>query len=66
MSRFLAPSPRPCDCGSGLFSEWEYDGNGIELCRACPKCRARKLARYRPEVLRAYGQDQVDEPIEPE
>jgi hypothetical protein len=64
MSRFLAPAPRLCDCGSELYSEWEYDGNGIELCRTCPKCRKARLAGYRPEVLRPYGQNEVDEPIE--
>ena len=57
-------SNRPCSCGSGLPSAWEYDGNGIELCRACDACREEKLSKYRPEILEPYGQDQVDEPIE--
>ena len=55
-----------CNCGSGLESEWEFDGNGIELCKACPKCRKQKLAKYRPEILQPYTQADVDEPIEPE
>lgn len=45
-------------------SWWEYDGNGIELCRVCPKCKREKLARYRPELLRPYSQADVDESIE--
>lgn len=47
-------------------SWWEYDGNGIELCRVCPRCKREKLARYRPEVLRPYRQSAVDEPIDGE
>ena len=56
----------PCDCGSSLPSEWEFDGQGIPLVRACDKCRKKKLARYRPEILKPYTQADVDEPIEPE
>jgi hypothetical protein len=48
------------------MSEWEHDGNGIELCRACPSCKKQKLSRYRPEILRPYTQADVDEAIEPE
>ena len=55
-----------CDCGSGQPSEWEFDGQGIPLVRVCPKCREKKLSRYRPEILRGYTQADVDEPIEPE
>jgi 7-cyano-7-deazaguanine synthase in queuosine biosynthesis len=47
-------------------SWWEYDGNGISLCRVCESCREVKLSRYRPEILRGYTQADVDEPIEPE
>lgn len=55
------------DCrGSGETSWWEYDGNGIPLCRVCKVCRKVKLGRYRPEILRPYTQADVDEPIEPE
>lgn len=43
---------------------WEYDGRGIPLCRVCDDCRDQKLSRYRPEILRHYTQDDVDEPIE--
>jgi len=57
---------RPCDCGSGEESEWEFDGQGIPLVRACSKCKQKKLSRYRPEILRGYTQADVDEPIEPE
>lgn len=57
---------RPCDCGSGQMSKWELDGNGIPLTRACPRCKQKKLAKYRPEILRPYNQSDVDEPIEPD
>lgn len=62
----IGEGQRPCDCGSGQESEWEYDGQGIPLVRACPKCKQKKLSRYRPEILRGYTQADVDEPIEPE
>jgi hypothetical protein len=54
----------PCRCGSGLASYWLYDGQGIELCRACDECEKQQLAKYRPEVLGGYDQSDVDEPIE--
>lgn len=56
----------PCPCGSGESSWWEYDGQGIPLCRVCDKCREEKLRQYRPEILVGYTQADVDEPIEPE
>jgi len=57
---------RPCDCGSGQDSEWQFDGQGIPLVRACAKCKQKKLSKYRPEILKRYTQADVDEPIEPE
>lgn len=33
-------------------SYWVNDARGIPLARVCGKCRAAKLAKYRPEVLR--------------
>jgi hypothetical protein len=57
---------QPCDCGSGDMGEWEFDAQGIPLCRCCPKCRREKLSKYRPEILTGYGQGDVDEPIEPD
>lgn len=39
---------------------------GIELCRVCDKCEAEKLAKYRPEILSGYTQDDVVEPIDGE
>lgn len=54
---------RPCPCGSGQLSWWEYDARGIELCRACPACRAEKLKHYRPEVL-SNPNYEADEPID--
>ena len=58
------------ECKGGRMSTeptwWEYDAQGIELCRVCDRCRAEKLSRYRPEILSGYDQSDVDEPIEPE
>ena len=47
-------------------SWWEYDAQGIPLCRVCDQCREAKLARFRPEILTGYDQSHVDEPIEEE
>ena len=52
-----------CLCGSGQFREPLYDGYGIFLCYVCPKCRAGKIAGYRPDIFERYV---CDEPIEPE
>lgn len=43
---------RPCPCGSGKNSQWQYDARGIPLTRACSECRKEKLSKYRPEVLK--------------
>lgn len=57
---------RPCSCGSGKDSEWQFDAKGIELCRTCEDCHDEKMSRYRPEILEGYDQSDIDEPIEPE
>ena len=57
---------RKCPCRSGEPSWWEHDAQGIPLCRVCDACRAKKLERYRPEILTGYTQADVDEPIEPD
>jgi hypothetical protein len=57
---------RPCPCGSGKPSQWQYDGQGIELCRTCEDCHAAKMRRYNPRYLRHYTQADIDERIEPE
>ena len=44
-------------------SWWEHDARGIPLCRVCAKCKRRKLAGYRPEVL-TDSNYWADEPIE--
>lgn len=56
----------PCPCGSGEQAEWEYDAQGIPLCRCCENCRKEKLSQYRPCILSGYDQSDVDEPIEPD
>ena len=45
-------------------SWWEYDAQGIPLCRVCEECIEAKLGWYRPEILSGYTQADVDEPIE--
>ena len=45
---------------------WEYDAQGIPLCKVCERCRKEKLSAYRPEILTGYTQADVDEPIEPQ
>lgn len=45
-------------------SWWEHDGQGIPLARVCERCRKAVLAKFRPEILRHYTQNDVDEPIE--
>jgi hypothetical protein len=42
---------RPCPCGSGLPSHWQYDARGIELCRTCDICHDEQMKSYRPDVL---------------
>lgn len=42
---------RPCPCGSGLLSVWQYDARGIELCRTCEACHKDKMRGYRADVL---------------
>lgn len=56
---------KPCPCGSGLMSDWQYDARGIELCRTCPKCHSSKMRRYRREVLTDPNYV-ANEPIEAE
>lgn len=56
---------RECPCGSGRESWWEHDARGIPLARVCVKCKATKLAKYRPDVLRNPNY-KADEPIEDE
>lgn len=57
---------RECDCGSGELSYWQFDGNGIELCRTCSECHDKRMSRYDPRYLEPYTQGDIDEPIEPE
>lgn len=54
---------RPCTCGSGLTSRWQFDARGIELCRTCAECHDEKMAKYRQEVL-TNSQYDADEQIE--
>lgn len=61
----LFPTMRPCPCGSGLNSSWQYDARGIELCRTCPKCHEEKMSHYRQDVLTNPNYD-ADEAIEEE
>ena len=58
-------------CKGGEWREgdrgWELlDAQGIYLRRVCELCEREHLARYRPEILTGYDQNDVDEPIEGE
>lgn len=44
-------------------SWWEFDARGIALARVCVNCRSKKLAKYRPEILRDSNY-QADESID--
>ena len=53
-----------CPCGSGLESEPQFDARSIYLCRTCPKCHARRMKRYRPDVLtdpNYWADEQIEE-----
>lgn len=54
---------RPCNCGSGLHSTWQFDARGIELCPTCDECHDKKMAGFRPDVL-TDPDYWHDEPIE--
>lgn len=62
--------PRSHECKGGKPSTrptfWEYDAQGIALCRVCSVCRDEKLSAYRPEILTGYNQSDVNEDIEPD
>lgn len=59
--------PEGCDVGEHAGPTWwEYDAQGIALARVCDVCVDAKLSQYRPEILTGYGQNDVNEPIEPE
>jgi hypothetical protein len=62
MSRY---DTRPCPCGSGLPSRWQYDARGIELCRTCAKCHKKAMGKYRKDVL-TDANYWADEPIDPD
>jgi len=57
---------KPCDCGSGLDSAWEFDAQDIPVFRACSECLEKKWSKYRPCIRNGYTQADVDEPIEPD
>lgn len=61
MSRY---DVRPCPCGSGQSSQWQFDAKGIPLTRTCHKCHEMQMRRYRPEILTGYSQADLDEQIE--
>jgi hypothetical protein len=55
---------RICPCGSGLPSQWQFDGKGIPLTRTCPACHKKKMSGFNPVILKPYTQADVDEQIE--
>lgn len=56
---------RPCTCGSGLASRWQYDARGIELTRTCEKCHDERMSHYRKDVLTDPNY-WTDEPVDAE
>lgn len=52
-----------CPCGSGKEAAALFDGHGIFLTYACDKCRKKKMAGFRPDIMERY---ECDEPIEAE
>ena len=60
MSRY---SVRPCPCGSGKPSTWQFDARGIESCRTCEDCHRHQMATYRQDVF-TDSNYWADEPIE--
>jgi len=55
---------KECDCGSRLPAELQFDGRGIELCKACNECWPIKRKGYNPVILGYYDQSDIDEQIE--
>jgi hypothetical protein len=54
---------RPCPCGSGQESTWQYDARGLPLARTCVECHTRKMDAYRADVI-TDANYWHDEPIE--
>jgi hypothetical protein len=52
---------RKCRCGSGQIETPQYDGHGIFLCYVCPRCRARRMAGYRPDIMERYWPEEAIE-----
>jgi len=48
---------RPCPCGSGLDSTWQFDAKGIPLARTCHICHDKRMATYRKSVLKNPNYD---------
>jgi hypothetical protein len=66
MDHMLGPKPpERCDCGSGETPQWAKDAKNIPLAKVCSKCKARKLAGFRPEVLTDPNYE-AEEPIDPD
>lgn len=59
----MSDKPRPCPCGSGLPSMWQYDARGIPLRRTCATCHDGAMSGYRADVLTDPNY-WADEPIE--
>jgi hypothetical protein len=53
---------RKCSCGSGLPETAQHDGYGIFLCYTCPRCHARRMKGWRPDIMQRYwGDEPIDE-----
>ena len=54
----MQSEPTTCQCGSGLFADWLYDGHGIPLVKACERCADEKLKGFRPDIMEQYVPDE--------
>ena len=45
-----------CPCGSGLFSQAEFDNHGIFVFYSCDKCDKEKRSKYNPAIFDDYDQ----------
>lgn len=51
-----------CSCGSGKYSEVQYDGHGIYLTRTCEDCYQEKMKGFRADIFTKYEADEaIDE-----
>ena len=40
-----------CACGSKLSPTWQYDARGGALCKTCPQCHDKSMAKFKNDAL---------------